>query len=189
MDKSSSNTAEFKASQVRTFCIFGEIGDDTAAALIPQLMDLEFEKEKIKKINLYICSEGGYLPQCFAIIDFITSLKYQHNLTIHTYGLGEIASGGFFLFLLGDKRDLFPSCRIFVHEHITVDEEPQTYSDRIKADKTTEKELYQIYLNYTANRLGITKQKARRLLAKNKWLSKKDIENYNILGVKNGHNK
>lgn len=174
-----------KVPGVSSICVFGEIGEATTASVIPELMAIDFEDENIKELHIYICSEGGYLSHCFAIIDFILALKKQFNLTIYTYGLGEIASGGFFLFLLGDVRKLFPSCRIFVHEHITVGDEPQTYSDRLKADKTTEKELYETYLNYTAMMLGVNKRKAKSLLAKNKWLNKRDIKNYNILGEDN----
>lgn len=176
-----SETAQPKPPAIKALCIFGEISEDTSSTVIPELLETDFEGENIKELHLYICSEGGYLSHCFAIIDFIRVLKRQFNLTIYTYGLGEIASGGFFLFLLGDKRILFPSCRIFVHEHITVDQEPQTYSDRLKADKTTEKELYETYLAYTSEELGISKKKAKTLLAKNKWLNSRDIKTYNIL--------
>lgn len=171
-----------KDTGIKTICIFGEISEDTSASIIPELINIDFEGENVKELHLYICSEGGYLSHCFAIIDFILALKKQFDLTIYTYGLGEIASGGFFLFLLGDYKYLFPSCRIFVHEHIIINEEPQTYSDRLKANKTIEKELYNTYLNYTAEQLRITKLKAKKLLAKNKWLSKQDIKTYNILG-------
>jgi len=167
---------------MKTICIFGEICEATSAAVIPELVECEFERDNIKELHIYICSEGGYLSHCFAIIDFILFLKKQFNLKIYTYALGEIASGGFFLFLLGEKRVMFPSCRIYVHEHITVDEEPKTYSNRIKEDKTTEKALYETYLNYTAQQLGTTKRRAKTLLALDKWLSSKDIARFNILG-------
>lgn len=180
------NEAKSKDTNVKAITIIGEIGESTTATVIPDLLETDFEENKIKELHIYICSEGGNFSDCFAIIDFITVLKEQFNLTIYTYGLGEISSGGFFLFLLGDNRILFPSCRTFVHEHITINEEPKTYSDRLKEDKTTEKELYEIYLNYTAKQLGLSKKKAKALLAKNKWLNKKDIKCYNILGeIKN----
>ena len=109
-------------------------------------------------------------------------LKKQFNVTIYTYGLGELASGGFFLFLLGDHRYIFPSCRVFVHEHITLNDDYRTYGQRLRDDKTIEKELYEMYLSYTVNQLGITKKRTSSLLAKNKWLSTSEIKDYNILG-------
>ena len=167
---------------IKSICIFGEIGEDTTATVIPELLETDFEKENITELHIYICSEGGLLSYCFALLDFIQVLKAQFNLTIYTYGLGEIGSGGFFLFLLGDKRILFSNCRVFVHEHITINPEAKTYSDRLKETKTTEKELYETYLNYTIKQLNITKKEAKRLLAKNKFLNKKDIKVYKILG-------
>lgn len=170
---------------IKSVCVFGEIGESTSSTVIPELLETNFIEENIKELHLYICSEGGMLSHCFALIDFIQVLKRQHNLTVYTYGLGEIASGGFFLFLLGDKRVLFPNCRIFVHEHITIDREPQTYSDRLKEDKTTEKELYETYINYTSTQLKVSNKRAKTLLAKNKWLTKRDIKSFNILGEEN----
>lgn len=162
--------------------IFGEIDESTSSSVIPELLSTEWEKDKIKELHIYICSEGGYITHCFAIIDFVLALKEKFGLTVYTYGLGEIASGGFFLFLLGDKRMLFPSCRVYVHEHITVNEEPKTYSNRIKEDKTSEKELYENYLGYTAMQLKTTKKRAKALLAKDKYLNTREIKQYRILG-------
>ena len=173
----------------KTIGIFGEINESTTAAIIPELIEEEFERDNIKELHIYICSEGGFLSHCFAIIDFLLMLKERFGVMIYTYALGEIASGGFFLFLLGDKRMLYPSCRIFVHEHITTNEEPKTYSTRIKEDKTSEKALYEMYLAYTSTQLGTTKRRAKTLLAMNKWLSKKDIKQYNILGDKDDQAK
>lgn len=165
----------------KAICIFGEINDSTSGSVIPELLETEFEEENIKELHIYICSEGGELSHCFAIIDFIQLLKKRFNFTIYTYGLGEIASGGFFLFLLGDKRITFPNCRVFVHEHVIMNDESKTYSERIKNDKTIEKTLYETYLNYTLDRLKITKTKAKKLLQLNKWLSKNDIKKYNLI--------
>ena len=167
---------------IQNLFIFGEIETTTASEVISQITETDFEQENIKELHIYICSEGGFLSYCFAIIDMIRKIKKEHNITIYTYGLGEISSAGFFLFLLGDVRQLLPNCRIFVHEHITVDPEPQTYSDRLKADRTTEKLLYKSYFDYTKNQLGISDKKVKKLLAKNAWLTKKDIEKYNIVG-------
>lgn len=173
-----------ESSGIKVLFVIGEIDEGTSGTIIPELLETDFEKNNIKELHFYICSEGGYLTHCFAIIDLILAIKKQFNLKIVTYGLGEIASGGFFLFLLGDKRILFPTCRVYVHEHITFGDESQTYSERLKADKTIEKELYKIYSNYTATQLGISKVKAKRLLAKKKYLTAKEIKDYSILGDK-----
>lgn len=159
--------------------IIGEINDITANETITTLLDTKWE-EGIKEIHLYVTSQGGFLSDCFAIIDLIMHIREKHGVTVYTYGLGEIASAGFFIFILGNVRKLFPSCRVFVHTHITINGNQETYQDRIKADKTEEKEVYENYMKYTAAQLNLSIAKSKNLLKKSKWLSKKEIKDYNI---------
>lgn len=161
--------------------IFGEINYDIAETILNDLIEEEWDDNQ-NNLDIYIYSEGGFLSACFAIVDIINMFKIKHNIKITTYGVGEIASAGFFLFLLGDNRILYPSCRVFVHEHITIDAESKTYSEKLKEDRTIEKEIYEMYVAYTMTQLSCTKQKAKKLLAKNKWLNKKEIKQFNILG-------
>lgn len=159
--------------------IIGEINDETANETITALLNTKWE-EGVKEIHLYITSQGGFLSDCFAIIDLIMHIREKYGVTIYTYGLGEIASAGFFIFIVGDIRVLFPSCRVFVHTHITINGAQETYQDRIKADKTEEKEVYENYMKYTAKQLVISIAKSKNLLKKSKWLSRKEIKDYNI---------
>jgi len=159
--------------------IIGEVNENTTSEIVRELIDINWDEEEIKELNIYVSSQGGFLSDCFAIMDLVLSLKKEHNLKIKTYGLGEVASAGFFLFLLGDNRVLYPRCRVYVHSHITMGEE-KTYVERIKADKNEEKELYNNYVIYMSEQLGISTTKAKNLLKKNKWLSKKEIRDYNI---------
>jgi ATP-dependent protease ClpP protease subunit len=158
--------------------IIGEIDQEVANSTITSLLDTNWEK--VKEIHLYITSQGGYLYDCFAIIDLLLHIKNKYNIKIYTYGLGEVASAGFFIFVAGDERIIFPSCRVFVHTHITINNAPETYQDRIKADKNEEKEIYDNYVKYTAKRLSLSIAKSKNLLKKSKWLSKKEIKDYNI---------
>lgn len=159
--------------------IVGEVNESTTSEVTRELLETDWADDNIRELHIYICSEGGYLRDCFAIIDLIEQIKDQFKVIIRTYGLGEVASAGFFIFLLGDERHLFPSCRVFVHEHITVGTE-QTYGERIKADKTEEKEVYDNYVKYTSERLGISVTRTKNLLKKNKWLTKREVNNYGI---------
>ena len=171
---------ETKDPTKKNIYIIGEVNENTTSEVVRELIDINWEKENIKEFNIYISSMGGFLSDCFAIIDLTLQLKKDRNIIINTYGLGEVASAGFFLFLLGDTRTLYPSCRVFVHSHITVGDE-KTFVERVKADKTEEKELYNNYVDYMANQLGVSTTKAKNLLKKNKWLTKKEIRDYNII--------
>lgn len=164
---------------VKVLYIFGEINESISQETTKELIETDWIGEEISELQIYVCSEGGYLRDCFAIIDLVQAIREQFDIKISTYGLGEVASAGFFIFLLGETRVLFPSCRVFVHEHITMGSE-QTYGERIKADKTEEKEVYDKYVKYTSDRLEVTITKAKNLLKKNKWLTDKEIKNYGI---------
>lgn len=158
--------------------IIGEINETIANSTVTALLETNWE-QGIKELHLYITSQGGYLADCFAIIDLLLYIKNKYKIKIFTYGLGEVASAGFFIFISGDERLIFPSCRIFVHTHITVDD-GRTYQERIKADKTEEKEIYENYVKYTSKQLTLSIAKAKNLLKKSKWLSQKEIKDYNI---------
>ena len=61
-----------------------------------------------------ICSPGGQIPECFALIDIMKGSK----IPIHTVGLGCIASCGLLLFITGEKghRVLTPNTSILSHQ-------------------------------------------------------------------------
>jgi len=161
----------------KTIYIIGEINECVANETVTALLETKWDS--IKELHLYITSQGGYLADCFAIIDLILHIKDKYGVKVFTYGLGEIASAGFFIFICGDERLIFPSCRIFVHTHITVGDE-RTFIERIKADKTEEKEVYDNYIKYTAKQLGLSIVKAKNLLKKSKWLTRKEAKDYNV---------
>ena len=169
-----------KTINIKTLYAIGDVDEVMSKEIIKEMVEHDWDEDKPDEIHLYISSEGGYLHDCFAMIDIIDIFRKRFNFKVITFGLGEIASAGFFLFMLGDDRVLFPSCRVFVHEHITVSSE-QTYSERIKADKGEETIVYSNYVDYTSRRLNLSKAKAKTLLKKNKWLTDKEVKNFNII--------
>ena len=70
--------------------------------------------KKHKELNLVICSPGGDLPACFALIDVMRGSA----IPIKTTGLGMIASCGLLLFISGEKgrRMLTPNTSILSHQ-------------------------------------------------------------------------
>lgn len=170
-----------KEKKIKRLVLIGAVEPDMAKEALYDLLEHDWVNEKIDELQLVINSEGGFITDCFAMIDMIELLKNKFNFTISTIGTGMIASAGFFLFLLGDTRTITPNCRAFVHEHITIEEAEKTYSERIRSDKTDQKNIYNMYINYTKRRLGLTARQAKLLLRKNKWLSAKEISNFGIV--------
>ena len=66
-------------------------------------------------MQFLICSNGGDVPSCFALIDVMRG----SGIPIHTVGLGVIASCGLLLFITGDKgnRILTPNTSILSHQY------------------------------------------------------------------------
>jgi len=158
--------------------LIGIIDSEMEEKIITKLLESK-NLDTLEVINMYISSEGGELYSCFAMIDLITHLKNVLGLKINTFGMGEVCSGGFFMFILGDNRTLFPKCRIFVHEHMSQGDSDLPYSEKMTEFKE-ERILNKIYIDYVAERLEISSFNAKKFLQKNKWLSIKEIDEYNI---------
>jgi ATP-dependent protease ClpP protease subunit len=161
--------------------LIGDIEDKLLKETLINLWDdINIIEKKVKLLNIFIQTDGGDLHSCFALLDAIEYLKEQTGFKINTFGIGKVVSAGFFLFLLGDYRVLFPSTRMYVHEHLVIGDECSPFSERIKSLEE-DKAVYDIYLNYTKRRLGIGEKRVKALLKKNKWLTRKEIIKYNII--------
>jgi ATP-dependent protease ClpP protease subunit len=159
--------------------LIGDIDNIMSEKIITNLLE-DDKINTIKTINLFISSAGGCLHDCMAMMDLIDFQREVAGYKVNTFGLGEVCSGGFFMFLMGDERILFPKCRVFVHEHMIVGDEDEPYSKKIE-NMHEDRVLNKIYVQFVADKLGISYKSAKTLLKKDKWLSDKEIEQYNIV--------
>ena len=72
---------------------------ETCKDAIEFVLKQNTEKKKQKRLQFMICSPGGAMPECFALIDIMKGSR----IPIHTVGLGCIASCGLLLLLQGKK--------------------------------------------------------------------------------------
>jgi ATP-dependent Clp protease protease subunit len=158
--------------------IVGEIDDSSTKDVINLFLENDITDKS--DIDIYISSPGGDLHSCFAMIDFIEGKKQELGFNIRTHGLGEVCSGGFFMFLLGDKRIAYPKTRMYVHEHVVEDGGGEPYTKKMKSFKE-ERILNKLYVEFVADRLDIPFNSAKSLVQKDKWLTDKEITEYNIL--------
>ena len=88
---------------------------DTCKDAIEFVLKQNTEKKKQKRLQFMICSPGGQIPECFALIDIMKGSR----IPIHTVGLGCIASCGLLLFIAGEKgkRILTPNTSILSHQY------------------------------------------------------------------------
>ena len=90
------------------------VNPDNCKEVIEFILKQNAEKKRKKRLQLMICSPGGDMPSCFALIDVMKGSK----IPIHTVGLGMIASCGLLLFITGEKghRTLTPNTSILSHQ-------------------------------------------------------------------------
>ena len=92
-----------------------DVTQESMKPLINWIIAENFNKEKKKKeLTLGICSPGGDLNACFALIDVMKGSK----IPIRTIGMGMIASCGLLMFISGEKgrRVLTPNTSILSHQ-------------------------------------------------------------------------
>ena len=97
------------------YLFMGPVEADTCKDAIEFVLKQNLEKKKQKRLQFMICSNGGDVPSCFALIDVMRG----SSIPIHTVGLGVIASCGLLLFITGDKghRTLTPNTSILSHQY------------------------------------------------------------------------
>ena len=94
----------------------GEVSMETMNPIINWIISANFAKEKQhKELTLGICSPGGDLNACFALLDVMMGSK----IPIRTIGMGMIASCGLLMFITGTKgrRILTPNTSILSHQY------------------------------------------------------------------------
>ena len=120
-----------------------------------------------KELTLVICSRGGDLNACFALVDIMKGSK----IPIRTIGLGMIASCGLLMFISGTKgrRVLTPNTAILSHQYSwgTMGKEHELFA-RVKEMELTTYRIVEHYKKCT----GLSEKKIREFLlpAHDVWL-------------------
>ena len=97
------------------YLLMDNISADSCKDAIEFILKQNIEQKKQKRLQFLICSNGGDVPSCFALIDVMRG----SHIPIHTVGLGVIASCGLLLFITGEKgkRILTPNTSILSHQY------------------------------------------------------------------------
>ena len=94
----------------------GDVNMKTMEPIIEWILaaNLSWKKNQ-KELTLAICSPGGDLNACFALIDVMQGSR----IPIRTVGMGMIASCGLLMFITGTKgkRILTPNTSILSHQY------------------------------------------------------------------------
>ena len=135
------------------------------------------EKKKQKRLQFMICSPGGDVPSCFALIDIMKGSR----IPIHTVGLGVIASCGLLLFITGEKgkRTLTPNTSILSHQYSwgSYGKEQELFAQVKEFELSTER-----MINHYKKCTGLTEEQIREHLLppEDRWLSAKEAKKLGI---------
>ena len=135
------------------------------------------EKKKQKRLQFMICSPGGDVPSCFALIDIMKGSR----IPIHTVGLGVIASCGLLLFITGEKgkRTLTPNTSILSHQYSwgSYGKEHELFAQVKEFELSTER-----MINHYKKCTGLTEEQIREHLLppEERWLSAKEAKKLGI---------
>ena len=160
--------------------IIGDITPELAIAIdsIIRFWNKYDEKEKIspkkrKPIKLYIHSPGGYLTSSFSIIDSIKLSKTP----VHTIAIGDVYSGGFFIFLAGHKKYAYPHASFLYHEGSTANGgDANKFRNFAKFYEVQLEKLKQIVLKNS----NITEEEYEKHIKDDWWLTAEEAVEYGI---------
>jgi ATP-dependent Clp protease protease subunit len=150
--------------------INGDINEETVGKAIRWIV---FENLKGETpLTLYINSEGGNLPDAFALIDVMRMSK----LAIRTIGIGSICSSGFLIFAAGTKghRLIGQNTTIMCHQFSESSE--GKYHDlqtKIKENKRMNDRMISLLTNCSV--LSEREVKAKLLPPSDVWLSAEEL--------------
>ena len=159
------------------FLFMDVVNPDNCRDVIEFILKQNTEKKRKKKLQLMICSPGGDMASCFALIDIMKGSK----IPIHTVGLGMIASCGLLLFITGEKgyRTLTPNTSILSHQFSWGNwgKEHELFA-QVKEFELSTKRMLDHYHKCT----GLTEKQIREFLLppEDVWLSAKEAKKLGI---------
>jgi ATP-dependent Clp protease protease subunit len=151
-----------------------DVTQESMKPLINWIIAENYNKEKKKEeLTLGICSRGGDLNACFALVDIMKGSK----IPIRTIGMGMIASCGLVIFISGEKgrRVLTPNTSILSHQYSwgTYGKEHELFAVVKEFDLTTRR-----MIDHYKKCTGLSEEDIRKYLLppQDVWLSAKEAK-------------
>jgi ATP-dependent Clp protease protease subunit len=160
-----------------TYVFMSDVTIESMAPVVEWIMSANKRPKRPKELELVICSRGGDLNACFALVDVIKDSK----IPIKTVGLGMIASCGLLMFIAGakGKRTLTPNTAILSHQYRwgTEGKEHELFAANKEMDLTS-KRITEHYKRCT----GLSEKDIKTLLTPphDVWLSAKEAKKLGI---------
>ena len=155
----------------------GDVTETTMIPLVEWILAANLSNKPQKELTLGICSPGGDLNACFALIDVMKGSR----IPIKTIGMGMIASCGLLMFISGTKgkRILTPNTSILSHQYSwgSYGKEHELFA-RVREFELSSERMMEHYKKCT----GMTEKKIREILlpAEDVWLSAEEAVKHGI---------
>jgi ATP-dependent Clp protease protease subunit len=159
------------------YLLMNDVTEDTMRPIIEWIIEENLKIKKRSHLTLIICSPGGDVNACFAVIDTMKG----STIPVHTVGLGMIASCGLLLFMSGTKghRILTPNTSILSHQYSwgSSGKEHELFST-VKEFELTSQRIMDHYKKCT----GLKEADIRKYLLPESdvWLDAKEAKKLNI---------
>lgn len=160
----------------RIIFLDGRVEPKLASLIIAKLLLLEND-DKTSDIKLYINSQGGEVPSCFAIVDTIQTISPD----VSTICTGWAASAGAIILMSGKKgkRCAYPNSEIMIHQPSSSFVRSDVTNLEIKCDhiQRTKKQLNKFIAENTGQFYDTVKKDTER----DKWMSSEEARKYGIV--------
>lgn len=96
------------------YLFMGGVTTESCKEAIEFILKHNLQPKRLPRLQLMICSPGGSVDACFALIEVMKGSK----IPVYTIGMGMIASCGILMFMAGEKghRILTPNTSILSHQ-------------------------------------------------------------------------
>ncbi len=159
----------------RIIFLQGEVDDDSAKAVVAQMLFLQFDQPKAD-IHLYINSPGGSVTAGLSIYD---TMQYI-TCDVATYCIGQAASMGAVLLCAGTKgkRNSLPNSRIMIHQPLGGMRGSTTeILIRLKENQRLKKVLNDILMKHT----GKTVEQIEKDCDRDNFMSSQEAKDYGLV--------
>ena len=174
-DNSTTTDADLYESGIHLF--MSDVDESSSKDAIEFILKQNIEKKKRPYLKLLICSNGGDVPEAFALIDVMKASK----IPIYTVGLGVIASCGLLIFIAGEPghRVLTPNTSILSHQYswMSWGKEHELFAQVVEFELSTER-----MINHYKKCTGLNEDRIREKLLppEDVYLSAKEAKKLNL---------
>ena len=173
-----SSMLKVKSDEQSYYLLMNEISYESVQPVIEWILQCNFAEEKPEQLTLLICSPGGLLSSCYALIDVMRG----SSIPVATVAIGEIASAGTMITMNGHPGMRFCTTNTSIMSHTYSSGAIGKHHELIAAVKDfemTDKRILETYKRCT----GLSEKVIREVLlpASDVYLTPEEAKKYRII--------